>query len=217
MNIQRTLTGIKYGLIFEGFFFLLQMILFFINQNYTFQTFEYFFFIFGGIYLTISGCIGPGGYRKDYQILLYSPTSGNSFSNKIEVMGFVTNFEIIKADIIVNEKQIEVLEFDSEGRGVLVIEREDFDNLVINNIYLKSGSRKSNRSEFTLFEYRENMDEDELEELYQMELNQKQEKTLKEAQDSYIKRKNNKLGSIAFGIFILSLLNFGLSVLFSIL
>ena len=61
------------------------------------------------------------------------------------------------------------------------------------------------------------MDEDELEELYQMELNQKQEKTLKEAQDSYIKRKNNKLGSIAFGIFILSLLNFGLSVLFSIL
>ena len=39
------------------------------------------------------------------------------------------------------------------------------------------------------------MTEDELEELYQMELSQKQEKTLEEAQESYLKKANNRLGS----------------------
>ena len=73
----------------------------------------------------------------------------------------------------------------------------------------------SNKSEFTLFEYKEEMTEDELEDLYQMELGQKQDKTIEEAQKSYLKKINNRLGSVALGLFVLALVNFGLSILIS--
>ena len=84
-----------------------------------------------------------------------------------------------------------------------------------NNIYLQFDNYISNNSEFTLFEYKEEMTEDELEDLYQMELGQKQDKTIEEAQKSYLKKINNRLGSVALGLFVLALVNFGLSILIS--
>ena len=73
VSFKRILSGIKYGIIAEGLFLILQifMILFVFDTDFGFTSFEYSFFIFGGIYLTISGCIGPGGYKKEYKILLF--------------------------------------------------------------------------------------------------------------------------------------------------
>ena len=48
-----------------------------------------------------------------------------------------------------------------------------------------------------------------------MELGQKQDKTIEEAQKSYLKKINNRLGSVALGLFVLALVNFGLSILIS--
>lgn len=219
VSFKRILSGIKYGIIAEGIFLIIQifMILFVFDTDFGFTSFEYSFFIFGGIYLTISGCIGPGGYKKEYKILLFTPTHGSSYSEKIEIMAFVTDNSINNAEVIINEDNIDLIDFDSEGRGVIMIDRSDFENLIINKIYLRSDDYISNNSEFTLFEYREDMTEDEIEELYQMELSQKQEKTLEEAQKSYLKKANNRLGSVALGLFILAIINFGLSVLFSFL
>jgi len=217
VSYERLLIGFKYGLIAEIIFLTIQILtmVFVFGRDFNSTILEYAFFVFGGIYLTISGCIGPGGYRKDYKILLFTPTHGSSFSNKIEVMGFITDDSIKKADVCVNDKVIANMDFDSEGRGSITIDRSEFENLTINNIYLQFDNYISNNSEFTLFEYKEEMTEDELEDLYQMELGQKQDKTIEEAQKSYLKKINNRLGSVALGLFVLALVNFGLSILIS--
>ena len=56
----------------------------------------------------------PGGYKKEYKILLFTPTHGSSYSEKIEIMAFVTDNSINNAEVIINEDNIDLIDFDSE-------------------------------------------------------------------------------------------------------
>lgn len=65
-----------------------------------------------GLIFTIAGCIGPGRYRKIYDIILYYPRSGSSYYNKVVISAFARDPSLKKALLLANGVPIEEIEFE---------------------------------------------------------------------------------------------------------
>lgn len=200
VSFEKFQIGVKYGAIAESILVVIIGIIWLIVAN-TLTTFPiaYLTFGYGGLLLTIAGCIGPGRYQKDYKILLYTPESGSSFSDNIAVSGFTMDPSISKVNVMINGKKAGDMEFDENGLGRTTITRENIISEVINSIYLETEEYQSNSNEFTLFEYTEDMSDEEIDELYGMETREPV-KSLEDAKSSYTERVSGRLGSVALGL-----------------
>lgn len=207
INREKYLTGLVYGIIPELIIFIIVGIVWFIaSRPISDFPVDLITFGYGGLMLTIAGCIGPGRYQKKYDILIYQPESGSSFSEEIPVSGFVMDSTIEKADIVVNGHKVDELVFDDSGIGKTTIHRSDFINSTINKISLEQNDVQSNSTDFTLFEYTEDMTEEEIDVLFEME-NTEPVKEIEEAKQNYAERINSGISSITLGVFTLGILN----------
>lgn len=204
---EKYLIGLVYGIIPELIILLIVAIVWiFTRRSLTTYPVDLITFGYGGLLLTIAGCIGPGRYQKKYDLLIYQPEAGSSYSEEIPVSGFVVDDSITKANIMVNGQKAGELEFNQDGIGTTSIKRSDFISSVLNNIYLEVNGTKSNATDFTLFEYTEDMSEEEIDDLYKMEQS-KPSKPIEEAKESYIKRLSNNMSSLTLGLLTLGILN----------
>jgi hypothetical protein len=154
----------------------------------------------GGLTLTIAGCIGPGRYSRTYKLVLSSPLSGSSFSEEIAVSGFTMDeVNLQNAEIYVNDKKVGGLNFTNNvGRTVLSRDSVGEDR-TINTIWLKSNDIISNKSYFTLFEYTENLSDEEIDEFYEME-RLEFEKDISSLRKKYQTRHSRFTGSLTWGL-----------------
>ncbi|MHA2501557.1 MAG: hypothetical protein ACXAE3_01610 [Candidatus Kariarchaeaceae archaeon] len=210
---DKFLRGMKYAFAAEAIVITITAILWLIFSG-GLEGFPIGVFLFGsgGFMLTVAGCIGPGRYHKDYKLLIYTPEPGASFSNDIPVSGFTMDPTIKEADIIVNGKKVGTIGFDENGMGNQVITRKDFISEIINSIQFRFESEISNSNDFTLFEYNDEMSEEEIDDLYQMET-KKPLKSLEDAKASYLQKTSKGLGSVALGLGAMAAINFILNVL----
>lgn len=213
-HLDKFLKGIQYTVLVEIVLMsILGIIWFIINGTLTSFPLGIFMFGYGGILLTVAGCVGPGRYHKEYSLLVYTPESGSSFSNEITVSGFVLDPTIKEADIVINGQKIGLIVFDEQGFGTQVISRSDIIQDVINSVYFQTENEKSNSTEFSLFEYTDDMTEEEIDQFYKME-SSKPLKTLEEAKISYLEKTTKGMGSLAFALGTVAIINFLLEVLF---
>jgi hypothetical protein len=169
--------------------------------------------LLGGLLLTVSGCIGPGRYKKDYKILLYEPQDGSSFSQEVPVSGFVKDTEITSANIIINGRQVGKISFDQSTMGRTQIDRKKVIYEPVNKIILEANGVKSNERYFSFFDYSNEMSDEEIDQLIEME-NKGPDKPLDEARKDYLERTSTNLGSISLGIATASLLTMAIGAIF---
>lgn len=153
----------------------------------------------GGLMLTTAGCVGPGRYRKKYDILICTPSPGSSFSEEIFVSGFsLIEHSTQSANIIVNDQKIGILNF-YEGIGKTTIPREVVLEQTINSIWLQADKLISNKSYFTFFDYTENLSDDEIEAFNHNEESEA-EFNVSKARVSYSDQRKTHTGSVALGL-----------------
>jgi hypothetical protein len=165
----------------------------------------------GGLLLLIAGCVGPGRYHKTYELILYTPKDGSSYSESFKVNGFVVDESIQSASVMVNSQKVGSITFKN-FIGSTIIKREDIMEITLNKIWLESDSIKSNETVFSLFDYSEDMTDDEIEEFSNFELGTT-DLPIHETRVKYIKFLNRSLGSISFGVLTVGLVTMILGAL----
>ena len=162
-----------------------------------------------GILFTLAGCVGPGRYRKVYDLILYYPRSGSSYYNKVVLSAFTTKDDITQATLLANGEPVEQIEF-KDG----VFEKEysikDFGgkDLVELQLISETGSR-SNKSLLTFYDIMDFTEE----ELIQIETNPLQIRrlTVQEGREEYIKSLESNILWFSIGVFLIGLV-VGLSI-----
>jgi hypothetical protein len=109
------------------------------------------------------------------------------------------NINIQNAEIYVNDIKVGGLNF-TNNIGRTVLSRDSIgEDRTINSIWLQSDNLVSNKSHFTLFEYTENLSDEEIDEFYEME-REEFEKDVTSMRERYFQRSNRFTGSMAWGI-----------------
>ncbi|RMG28100.1 MAG: hypothetical protein D6732_19500 [Methanobacteriota archaeon] len=164
-----------------------------------------------GILFTLAGCIGPGRYRKVYDIILYYPRSGSSYYNKVVISAFTAKDHITKATLIANGNPIEEIEFKGG-----VFEKEytikDFGGKdVVELELLAENGTRSNKSLVTFYDIMDFSDE----ELVEIESNPLQIRrlTVKEGRDEYLKSLETNILWFSIGVFLVGVA-VGMSIIF---
>lgn len=169
----------------------------------------------GGIFLTSAGCVGPGRYKKPFDLVIYSPIDGSTFSEEIPVSGFTVDETISHAKIIVNHIEIGILNF-VDALGNTSIPRDAFLDQTINAIWLESDNKKSNKSYFTLFDYSDELSDEEIDEFIKIE-EEEGKLDIVSAKNEYLKKRFAHVGSVSWALFTMSLMLFTFGSLFDIL
>ena len=206
INKEKFLAGLKYASISEvGLGAILYLIWWLATlSNPSPFPFNIFTLGTGGLLLLIAGCVGPGRYHKIYDLILYTPKDGSSYSESFQVNGFVIDETIKFADVIVNGHKVGSLVF-KDFIGTSIIKRKDIMETTLNKIWLESGDIKSNETVFSLFDYSEEMTDDEIEDFSKIESSDF-DLPINETRDKYLKFLNRSLGSISLGVLIVGLL-----------
>lgn len=164
-----------------------------------------------GILFTLAGCVGPGRYRKVYDIILYYPRSGTAYYNKFVLSAFSTKDHITKATLVANGRPVDEIEFKNG-----IFEKEytikDFDGKeVIELELIGPNGEKSNKSVITFYDIMDFSDE----ELTEIESNPLQIRrlTVEEGMREYLESLESNILWFSVGLLLVGLL-VGLSIAF---
>lgn len=216
INWKRFLDGAKYSLMAEVGLSIISYIIWMIVVRSNPP--PYYIAVFsmgtGGLLLLIAGCVGPGRYHKTYDLILYTPKDGSSYSESFQVNAFVIDESIQSADVIVNGHKVGSVTF-KDFIGSTIVNRKDIMETILNKIWLESGSIKSNETVFSLFDYTEEMSDDEIEDFSRIETSEFDLPIL-ETREKYIKFLRRSLGSISLGVLLVGMVTMFLGALVEI-
>ena len=217
INWKRFLLGAKYALYAEVGLAVISYIIWMIvvRSNPSPYDIAVFSMGTGGLLFLIAGCVGPGRYHRTYDLILYTPKDGSSYSESFQVNAFVVDESIHSADVIVNGHKVGSLTF-KDFVGSTIIKRKDIMETILNKIWLESGSIKSNETVFSLFDYTEEMTDDEIEDFNRIETSEFDLPIL-ETREKYIGFLQRSLGSISLGVLLVGIITMVLGSIIEIL